>query len=749
MKKKLVFLLSILMFVFLAFGCDNGSSSSSGSGSNSSSGSGGITGASCISADSVTVEETIVVSGGVYDGKCKTFNPTSALGTDNPDGNPKPVFRVENGATLKNVIIGDNGADGIHLYNSATLDNITWQNVGEDALTVKSEGTYDIRNIEGYDAGDKFFQINAPCTFNVTNAVINNAGTMLRQNGGNTFTIHVSFDRCDISDIKIGGFRSDSSTSTAQISNSQLTNAGKLCIGSWASCGYVDGGNHDSGSTDIDDTSDTYYTRDTDDTSDTGDTDNTSGSDPASSVDLIVASDGSGDFRSVQNAVKAAPSGLDSWYTIYIKNGKYHEVLTVPSDKTYIRLVGQSADKTVITYDNYASRVGSTSGSATAFFKAKNFIAKNITFENSFDYNNSSASNKQAVAAEPMADRQVFVNCRFTGYQDTLYVRNGRSYFKNCFIQGHTDFIFGDGTAVFDGCEINSRPKNGGCISAPSTLASTAYGLIFLNCNLTGTSAGVWLGRPWHPSATLSFKSNAVYKNCTLGSHIAANGWTSMMRVQPSTERMYEYKNSGPGAQVNASRPQLSASKAAGYTVSNILRGSDNWNPASLAGSSQSSGSSGSTSASSTSSDSTATSSTFSFLAAHSGKALDVWEWGTTNGTNIAQYDYQQNDAQKFSVTAADGRWYRISPIIASGQAIGVAGTSSNPGANIQTYSYWEHACQQWRFENAGSGTYNIINRNSGLCLTVENASMDDGANVVQDDCVSGAEHQLFKLVRN
>jgi len=296
---------------------------------------------------------------------------------------------------------------------------------------------------------------------------------------------------------------------------------------------------------------------------------------PEPDYDVVVAKDGSGNYSSVQSAINAAPSS-SSWYTIYIKNGSYHEVVTV--DKSYIELIGQSATGTVITYGNYASSVGSTSGSATAFFKANNFIARNITFENSFDYPNSSAANKQAVAAEPMADRQVFVNCRFTGYQDTLYVRNGRSYFKDCYIAGHTDFIFGDGTAVFDNCDIYSRPKNGGCISAPSTLASTTYGLIFMNCNVTGPSTGVWLGRPWHPSSsTTSIKSNAVYLNCYLGSHIATDGWTSMSGVYPATERLWEYNNSGPGAVINSSRTQLSSSQAASYTVSNILRGSDNW----------------------------------------------------------------------------------------------------------------------------------------------------------------------------
>ncbi len=199
---------------------------------------GAITGASCVSTGSVNVSETIYVTSGVYDGQCRTYNPVSALGNGDQVESPKPVFRVENGATLKNVIIGKNGVDGIHLYNGATLENVTWKKVGADALTVKSEGTYNIRNIEGYDAEDKFFQINAACTFNVSNAIIHGAGKTLRQNGGTTFKIDVTFDQCEIADMAEGIFRSDSSISSARITNSCLDNAGDICIGNWSSCTY-------------------------------------------------------------------------------------------------------------------------------------------------------------------------------------------------------------------------------------------------------------------------------------------------------------------------------------------------------------------------------------------------------------------------------------------------------------------------------------------------------------------------------
>lgn len=200
-------------------------------------GTGDITGASCTPGYNTWVSETIVVSSGTFDGGCRVFTATSALGDGGQGEGQKPVFRVENGATLKNVVIGQNGADGIHVYNGAVLDNITWQNVGEDALTVKSEGNVTISNIEGYDAYDKFFQINAPTVLRVNNCIIRNAGKALRQNGGTTFKIDVAFDRCDISDMNEGIFRTDSPTSVARITNSRVESGTTICIGfGYGSC---------------------------------------------------------------------------------------------------------------------------------------------------------------------------------------------------------------------------------------------------------------------------------------------------------------------------------------------------------------------------------------------------------------------------------------------------------------------------------------------------------------------------------
>jgi len=300
----------------------------------------------------------------------------------------------------------------------------------------------------------------------------------------------------------------------------------------------------------------------------------------AQATSVTVAKDGSGNYTTVQAAINAVPDNNSSWYTINIKNGTYKEKVTISAKKTYVYLKGTSNTSTIITYSQCSSQAGGTEATATVMVKAANFKAENIYFKNDFDYDNSSYSNKQAVALAAEGDKQVYKNCRFHSHQDTLLLWSGtgRQYFTGCYVEGHTDFIWGNGTAIFNNCTINSLKKSGGTISAPSTYSSTSYGIIFMNCNVTGSSnssSSVYLGRPWHPSSS-GIKSMAVFFKCTLASHIATAGWTSMSGVYPSTERMYEYKNTGSGAVVNSSRPQLSDSTAANYTITKIMNG---WDP--------------------------------------------------------------------------------------------------------------------------------------------------------------------------
>jgi len=170
--------------------------------------------------------------------------------------------------------------------------------------------------------------------------------------------------------------------------------------------------------------------------------------------------------------------------------------------------------------------------------------------------------------------RQQFSNCRFLSYQDTLYTNTGTQYFKNCYIQGDTDFIFGDATAVFENCTINSVSE-GTAVTAPRTPQTQTYGLVFIGGSLTASpttstvrAGHVYLGRPWGPYGAVA------YLNVSMGAHINADGWTTMSSNTLANVRFYEYKSTGAGANAtNATRAsrQLSDTQAANYTVKNVL----------------------------------------------------------------------------------------------------------------------------------------------------------------------------------
>lgn len=303
----------------------------------------------------------------------------------------------------------------------------------------------------------------------------------------------------------------------------------------------------------------------------------------AVSADIIVAKDGTGKFTTVQAAIDSVPDGNSKQVVIYIKNGIYKEVVTIRKNNIY--LMGESNTGTIITYGNYAGKLKpdgttyGTSGSGTFYLYGKNVILENLKIENSFDENSITEDAKQAVAAYINGDRNIIRNCVITGNQDTLYANAGRQYYNKCRIIGDVDFIFGGATAVFDDCEIISSVRvKGGYVTAASTDIAN-YGYLFLNCKLTSDAAAntVYLGRPWRKDAYV------VYKTCYMGAHIRQAGWTTMSGNLPENARFFEYKNTGPGAVVNSSRRQLSDAQAAEFTVEKLMKGSDNWNPLTVA----------------------------------------------------------------------------------------------------------------------------------------------------------------------
>ncbi|KOY13131.1 pectate lyase [Paenibacillus xylanivorans] len=179
------------------------------------------------------VNSTIIVAKGeTFDGKGKTYvaNP-STLGDGSQAEDQKPVFRLEAGATLKNVIIGSPAADGVHCYGNCTISNVVWEDVGEDALTLKSAGTVNITGGAAYKAYDKVFQINAAGTINIKNFRADDIGKLVRQNGGTTFAVNMTLDNSDISNVKDSIMRTDSSTSQGKITNTRYSKVPTLFKG--------------------------------------------------------------------------------------------------------------------------------------------------------------------------------------------------------------------------------------------------------------------------------------------------------------------------------------------------------------------------------------------------------------------------------------------------------------------------------------------------------------------------------------
>ena len=292
--------------------------------------------------------------------------------------------------------------------------------------------------------------------------------------------------------------------------------------------------------------------------------------------DFVVAQDGSGDFFTVQEAINAVPDFRKNVRTtILVRKGVYKEKLIVPESKINISLIGQEG--AVISYDDYANKQNlfgenkGTSGSSSCYIYAPDFYVENITFENT------SGPVGQAVACFVSADRAYFKNCRFLGFQDTLYTygKGVRQYYEDCYIEGTVDFIFGWSTAVFNRCHIHS--KRYGYVTAPSTDEGQKYGYVFYDCKLTADAnvKNVYLSRPWRPFA------QAVFIHCDLGKHILPVGWHNWNKKDAEKTVFYaEYDSYGPGANPKARAAfshQLKDTE--GYEIESVLAGTDGWNP--------------------------------------------------------------------------------------------------------------------------------------------------------------------------
>jgi len=297
-----------------------------------------------------------------------------------------------------------------------------------------------------------------------------------------------------------------------------------------------------------------------------------------SETNLVVAPDGSGQFQTVQAAIMAVPAGsAANPVFIHIKPGAYKELIYIQHEKRYFHLVGESAERTTLTYDLHANMPGpdgkpiGTFRTASTVVDADDFTAENITFENS------AGPVGQALAVRLEGDRVVFRNCRFLGWQDTILDNRGRHYYQNCYIAGHVDFIFGAATAFFDHCHIHCLRD--GYITAASTPDNQPFGFVFAHCTITGETPEVrtYLGRPWRLYAS------TVFLDTEMSVVVRPEGWHNWNKREAETTARYaEFENHGPGAlpgrRVKWAK-QLTAEEAKALTAEKVLRGFDDWRP--------------------------------------------------------------------------------------------------------------------------------------------------------------------------
>ena len=302
--------------------------------------------------------------------------------------------------------------------------------------------------------------------------------------------------------------------------------------------------------------------------------------------DIVVDKNGFGDYFTIQEAINAVPDySHEKITTILVREGIYKEMVTIPHNKFRIKISGQGADKTVLTYDKYAEKLWpdsdfkmGTSGSATIYMHSSYVTIEDMTIENSAGEGKEIG---QAVAVFTDGDFIFFHRCRLIGNQDTLYTygrygKDGgikRNYFLDCYIEGTTDFIFGPSIAYFENCTLHSKKNS--YVTAASTLPGEKYGYVFHNCRLTAAEGidKCYLGRPWGAYA------KTVFIRCYLGSHILPAGWHDWEKSgKPDTKKnsyYAEYKNFGPGAagkkeRVKWSR-QLTEKQAAEYTFEKVM----------------------------------------------------------------------------------------------------------------------------------------------------------------------------------
>lgn len=299
----------------------------------------------------------------------------------------------------------------------------------------------------------------------------------------------------------------------------------------------------------------------------------------AADPDVVVAADGTGRYKTIREAIDAAPALLRDEgrrWKIFVKNGIYREFVYVQREKRFITLVGEDAGKTVLMYDLYAGLPGLDEKpigmfrTPTLTVDADDFTLENMTVENF------AGTKGPAIALRADGDRVIFRRCHFLGWQNVVLANRGRQFFQDCVIRGALDLVFGGATAFFEHCEI--QIAGAGAIAAASTPDTQAHGFVFSYCKINGAGeAQTFLGRPWRDYA------KTVFLNTEMPAVVQPAGWDNGRRPRAEKTVVFaEFKSTGPGGAATVRAPwskQLTEAEAAKYSMENVLGGPDNWNP--------------------------------------------------------------------------------------------------------------------------------------------------------------------------
>ena len=294
---------------------------------------------------------------------------------------------------------------------------------------------------------------------------------------------------------------------------------------------------------------------------------------------IVVARDGTGEFRNISEAIEVCRAFMDYHKVIFIKKGTYKEKIILPQWLQNIELLGEDRDQTVITYDDHANILYPPTGKGMGTFRTYTLRVEgnDITFRN-LTIENNAARLGQAVALHTQGDRLRFIGCRFLGNQDTVYTGTAhtRLWFRDCYIEGTTDFIFGPSTAWFEHCTIHCKADS--YITAASTPQDAPYGYIFNDCTVTADPhvSKVYLGRPWRDYGY------TLFMNCTLPAQIRPEGWHHWQKEREQTARYLEYNNRGEGASTSgrvAWSRQLTKKEAQLITPQRVFTLQSEWMP--------------------------------------------------------------------------------------------------------------------------------------------------------------------------